>query len=64
MKHRWWYALLLIPFIATLFPPFYTRATPAFAGFPFFYWYQLAWVVVSAAIVAAVYAATERRPHE
>jgi uncharacterized membrane protein YhaH (DUF805 family) len=58
---RWWYLLLLLPFVATLLPPIYNRATPALAGLPFFYWYQLAWVVVSALITLLVYALTPER---
>jgi hypothetical protein len=29
-------------------------------GLPFFYWYQLLWVIVSAVITAVVYLATRR----
>jgi hypothetical protein len=36
--------LLLLPFIGLLWVPFYNRAEPSLFGFPFFYWYQLAWV--------------------
>jgi hypothetical protein len=53
MRRRYW--LLVIPFVATLWPPFYARATPVLLGFPFFYWYQMVWIVLSAAIVLAVY---------
>jgi hypothetical protein len=28
---------------------------PQFAGIPFFYWYQLAWIVITAIITAVVY---------
>lgn len=41
-------ALLLLPFVGLLWVPFYNRALPDFLGFPFFYWYQLAWVFVTA----------------
>lgn len=58
MNKRRWYWLLAIPFLATLVPPFYARALPALFGVPFFYWYQLVWIVFSALIVWAVYAAT------
>ena len=40
--------LLLIPFLATLYPPLYNRADPVLAGIPFFYWYLLAWVPITA----------------
>jgi hypothetical protein len=33
----------------------YARATPALLGFPFFYWYQLGWVVLTSALLYAVY---------
>lgn len=49
---RW---LLVLPFIATLFVSSYNRAEPYLAGFPFFYWYQLLWVIIGAIIVAVVY---------
>lgn len=55
---RLWYILLVVPFIGTLFPQFYDSMTPTFAGFPFYYWYQLLWVVISAVLTAIVYFAT------
>jgi uncharacterized protein DUF3311 len=57
-QRRWWYLLLLIPFIATLWVPFYAGAAPEVAGFPYFYWYQLLWVLISAVLTAIVYFAT------
>ena len=59
---RAWYVLLLVPFVALLWVPLYTRTTPKLFGFPFFYWYQFAWVVVTALITWIVYVAT--RPRE
>ena len=50
-----WNWLLLLPFVGLLFPAIYARATPALFGFPFFYWYQFAWVFVTAVITALVY---------
>ncbi len=58
MKKRFWYWLLAVPFVATLVPPFYARSTPSLFGFPFFYWYQILWIVISALIVWVVYKAT------
>lgn len=52
---RGWYWLLLIPFIGTLWPPFFAFATPALGGFPFFYWYLFLWVIISAALTWLVY---------
>lgn len=55
---RRWYLLLIIPYIALLWVPFYNSAMPQLAGFPFFYWYQLLWVILGAIITAIVYLAT------
>jgi FtsH-binding integral membrane protein len=51
---RWWYLLLLIPFVALLWVPFYNRIDPAVFGIPFFYWYQFAWVLLTSAIILIV----------
>ena len=51
----WARLLLLIPFIAVLWVPFYNNVEPAVAGVPFFYWYQLLWIILSAVIIAIVY---------
>lgn len=56
-RHRGWYALLLVPFFGLLWPPLYSRTHPQLAGFPFFYWYQILWVVLVALIAAVVYRA-------
>ena len=61
MKRRAWYWLLTVPFIATLWVPLYAKTEPAIAGFPFFYWYQLVWVVLAALIVWIVLIATKDR---
>jgi membrane protein implicated in regulation of membrane protease activity len=50
-----WYWLLLIPCIAMLAMPLYNRVEPRLLGFPFFYWYQFLWVVLSSLITAVVY---------
>ncbi|HZU03946.1 MAG TPA: DUF3311 domain-containing protein [Ktedonobacteraceae bacterium] len=55
-KGRSWLLLLLIlPFIVLMWPPFYNFREPAFVGVPFFYWFQLLWVVITAIITAVVY---------
>ena len=55
-KHsRWWLLPLLLPYLALCFPQIYARSTPALFGFPFFYWYQLAWVILASAIMGIVY---------
>jgi Protein of unknown function (DUF3311) len=55
----WWYLLFVVQFVGLLWLPFYNRAEPAFMGIPFFYWYQLLWVAISAVFTAIVYRATE-----
>ena len=53
---RWALVLLLIPFVALLYPPFYASLTPRFLGIPFFIWYQFAWVILGVLITGIVYA--------
>ena len=53
-----WHLLLLIPYVAVLWVPFYNTVEPSVLGFPFFYAYQMAWVVLSSVIVGIVYLAT------
>lgn len=48
------YVLLVVPFVAYLYPAFYDRMEPRVFGFPFFYAYQLAWVAATSLLVAAV----------
>ena len=55
----YWYLLLLIQFVAVLWVLFYNSAEPYLAGVPFFYWYQLLWVLIGAGLTAIVYFATE-----
>ena len=57
-QHRdwnWWYLLLLIPFVAVLWVPFYNTHDPVVLGFPFFYWYQLAWVPITSLLIWLAY---------
>jgi Protein of unknown function (DUF3311) len=51
----WARLLLLLPFIAMLWVSTYDSAQPMIAGIPFFYWYQLLWVILGALIAAFVY---------
>ena len=43
--------LLLLPFVGVLWVPFYNRVDPELAGIPFFYWYQMLWIVLGALIL-------------
>jgi hypothetical protein len=47
--------LLILPFIAMLWVPFYNSAEPMLYGVPFFYWYQLLWIILGAVIIGVVY---------
>jgi hypothetical protein len=47
----WWNLLLLIPFVALLWVPFYNRLDPQLFGIPFFYWYQFLWVILTSLVI-------------
>ncbi len=47
--------LLLIPYVALLWVPFYNHKAPELFGFPFFYWYQLAFVPITSLLIYIVY---------
>jgi hypothetical protein len=47
--------LLLVPYIGLLWVPFYNVKQPELFGFPFFYWYQLAWVPLTSFLIWIVY---------
>jgi FtsH-binding integral membrane protein len=53
-----WYLLLLVPFVAMMWVSSYNRAGPSWGGVPFFYWYQLVWILISAALTFIVYLVT------
>ena len=55
----WWYLLFLIQLVAVIWPPLYNKVEPTWIGIPFFYWYQLLWVIIGAVLTAIVYFATE-----
>jgi len=53
---RWLiYAAFLIGCVVSLWVPLYNRIDPALAGIPFFYWFQIAWIVVIALATALAY---------
>ncbi|MEJ0040859.1 MAG: DUF3311 domain-containing protein, partial [Rhizomicrobium sp.] len=54
--------LLLIPYVAMLWVPSYNRVEPMLAGIPFFYWYQMLWILLGVAILLPVYFLDERAP--
>lgn len=55
---RGWYWLFALPMIGLLWVPFYAKQTPELLGFPFFYWYQIAWVPISVLLTVIVYLKT------
>ncbi|MGD0502215.1 MAG: DUF3311 domain-containing protein [Steroidobacteraceae bacterium] len=57
-KASWWYLLFVVQIVVILWPPLYNKVEPTLIGLPFFYWFQLLWVIVSAVFTAVVYWAT------
>ena len=57
-RSRAWYLLLLVPLVGVLIPTIYNTEDPELIGLPFFYWYQLLWVPVSAVVTFVVYRKT------
>lgn len=55
-----WQWILVLPLIGLLFPGLYARSTPELFGFPFFYWYQIAWVLITGLLTAIAYFASEQ----
>ncbi|MEU4034543.1 DUF3311 domain-containing protein [Streptomyces collinus] len=41
---------LVAPFVAMLWVGSYAKTDPTFIGIPFFYWYQMLWVLISTAL--------------
>ncbi len=58
-----WRLLLLLPVLAVLAVPVFNRTGPALWGFPFFYWYQMLWVILCAAAAALVFLLEDRGGH-
>ena len=63
-KRNWALLLLLIPFIALLWPPFYAHIQPAWLGVPMFIWYQFLWTILGAGVTGAVYFIQRRAERE
>jgi hypothetical protein len=55
------YLLLFIPYAAMMWVPSYNRIEPELAGIPFFYWYQMLWIVLGVAVMLPIYFREERR---
>jgi hypothetical protein len=50
-----WVLPLVLPYLGLCFPQIYARSLPTLWGFPFFYWYQFAWVILTSVLLARVY---------
>jgi hypothetical protein len=59
-RFRLVHLLLIVPYVAVLWPPFYDHAEPSLAGVPFFYWYQMLWIAIGALILLPAYLVEER----
>ncbi|MDI3417073.1 DUF3311 domain-containing protein [Streptomyces luteolus] len=51
---------LVAPFIAMLWVGSYAKTDPSFIGIPFFYWYQMAWVLISTVLTVIAYQLWQR----
>ncbi|MEG8278084.1 DUF3311 domain-containing protein [Streptomyces sp. AHA2] len=51
---------LVAPFVAMLWVGSYAKTDPAFIGIPFFYWYQMAWVLISTILTMVAYKLWQR----
>jgi hypothetical protein len=56
-----WYLLLPVAIVIPLLTPLYNRISPQLWGLPFFYWCQMAFVVMGASVTGIVQLATRRR---
>ena len=54
-RKNWKLLFLLLPFIVLLWPPFYNFDQPELVGLPFFYWFQLFVIVLTAILTATLY---------
>ncbi|WP_328905763.1 DUF3311 domain-containing protein [Streptomyces sp. NBC_00234] len=51
---------LIAPFVAMLWVSSYAKVEPTFIGIPFFYWYQMLWVLISTALTMVAYTLWQR----
>jgi hypothetical protein len=58
-----WRLLLVLPVLAVLAVPVFNRTWPAIWGFPFFYWYQMLWVILCSAAAGVVFLIEGRGDH-
>ncbi|MEV5337751.1 DUF3311 domain-containing protein [Streptomyces sp. NPDC052773] len=51
---------LIAPFVAMLWVGSYAKTDPSFIGIPFFYWYQMAWVLISTVLTMIAFKLWQR----
>ena len=51
---------LFAPFVAMLWVGSYAKVDPTFIGMPFFYWYQMLWVLISTALTVIAHKLWQR----
>ncbi|MER5292253.1 MULTISPECIES: DUF3311 domain-containing protein [Streptomyces] len=51
---------LIAPFVAMLWVGSYAKTDPTFIGIPFFYWYQMAWVLISTVLTMIAFKLWQR----
>lgn len=51
---------LIAPFVAMLWVDSYAKVDPTFIGIPFFYWYQMLWVLLSTSLTMIAYKLWQR----
>ena len=56
-----WNWLLLLPILLPLITVIYNRDNPHLLGFPFFFWFQLLFTLLAAAVSGIVFVMTRRR---
>jgi uncharacterized integral membrane protein len=56
-----WNWLLLLPIVLPLITVIYNRDNPHLLGFPFFFWFQLLFTLLAAAVSGIVFVMTRRR---
>jgi hypothetical protein len=54
------FLLLAIPCAALAIVPLYSHENPHLWGFPFFYWYQIMWVLITPVLTAVAYVIIKR----
>ncbi|GAA1416990.1 DUF3311 domain-containing protein [Streptomyces thermospinosisporus] len=51
---------LVAPFVAMLWVGSYAKTDPVLIGIPFFYWYQMLWVLISTTLTMVAYKLWQR----